>query len=191
MPPDHLGVAYEDVSFTTSDGLELEGWYVPSRNGAAVIAFPGATDRRSRPGCSPGTATACCSSTAAARAAARASPTPGAGAASKDIKAAIAFLSAGPDVDPGRIGGIGLSVGGELMLETAAETDALAAVVSEGAGARSLHGGHGPGRTAGREVALGVPLTALKTAAIAVFSNQTPPANLKDLVGQIAPRPCS
>ena len=36
-----LGVASEDVRFTTSDGLELEGWYVPSRNGAAVIAFPG------------------------------------------------------------------------------------------------------------------------------------------------------
>ena len=26
---------------TTSDGLRLAGWYVPSRNGAAVIAFPG------------------------------------------------------------------------------------------------------------------------------------------------------
>ena len=55
-----------------------------------------------------------------------------------DIKAAIAFLRRRPDVDPGRIGGLGLSVGGEMMLETAAETDALAAVVSEGAGARSF-----------------------------------------------------
>ena len=36
-----LGVAYENVKFETSDGLELEGWYVPSKNGAAVIAFPG------------------------------------------------------------------------------------------------------------------------------------------------------
>ena len=25
----------------TSDGVKLAGWYVPSRNGAAVIAFPG------------------------------------------------------------------------------------------------------------------------------------------------------
>ena len=41
VPPDHLGVAHENVTFTTGDGLELEGWYVPSRNGAAVIAFPG------------------------------------------------------------------------------------------------------------------------------------------------------
>src|SRR3954464_1414558 len=26
VPPNHLGVAYEDVKFTTSDGLELKGW---------------------------------------------------------------------------------------------------------------------------------------------------------------------
>ena len=41
VPPNHLGVAYENVSFTTGDGLELQGWYIPSRNGAAVISFPG------------------------------------------------------------------------------------------------------------------------------------------------------
>ena len=36
-------------------------------------------------------------------------------------------------MDPERIGGLGLSVGGELMLQAAAETDAIKAVVSEGA----------------------------------------------------------
>ena len=41
VPAADLGAPHEDVSFTTSDGLELHGWYVPSRNGAAVIAFPG------------------------------------------------------------------------------------------------------------------------------------------------------
>ena len=28
-------------SFTTTDGLRLEGWFVPSRNGATVIVVPG------------------------------------------------------------------------------------------------------------------------------------------------------
>src|SRR5262245_14560070 len=41
VPENQLGAAYEDVSFETSDDLTLKGWYVPSKNGAAVISFPG------------------------------------------------------------------------------------------------------------------------------------------------------
>ncbi len=41
VPDAALGAEHEDVEFTTSDGLRLEGWFVPSRNGATVIAFPG------------------------------------------------------------------------------------------------------------------------------------------------------
>ena len=134
----NLGARYERVSFTTSDGLELAGWYVPSKNGAAVIAFPGRNgpqaqtrmlvrhgygvllfDRRGQ-GESEG------------------DPHGFGWEGEKDIKAAIAFLQRRPDVDPERIGGLGLSVGGELMLQAAAETDALKAVVSEGAGSRSV-----------------------------------------------------
>jgi hypothetical protein len=39
----NLGAAHKGVAFRTSDGLMLRGWYVPSKNGAAVIAFPGRT----------------------------------------------------------------------------------------------------------------------------------------------------
>ena len=41
VPTPNLGATPENVSFTTSDGLRLEGWFIPSRNGATVIAFPG------------------------------------------------------------------------------------------------------------------------------------------------------
>src|SRR3954469_15335340 len=41
VPAAHLGVAYEDVTLRTDDGLHLRGWYVPSRNGAAVMVYPG------------------------------------------------------------------------------------------------------------------------------------------------------
>src|SRR4051812_10577542 len=41
VPANDLRVPNETVHFRTRDGLELEGWYIPSRNGAAVIAFPG------------------------------------------------------------------------------------------------------------------------------------------------------
>jgi fermentation-respiration switch protein FrsA (DUF1100 family) len=115
-------------------------------------------------------------------------PTSGGWGGGKDITAAIAFLERRPAVDAGRIGGIGLSVGGELMLETAAETEALRAVVSEGAGARTFSEDMDQD-VSGVEKWLGAPLSAIKTASIAVFSDQSPPANLRDLVGRIAPRP--
>ena len=41
------GLAYEDVTFSTADGVELSGWYVPSRNGAAVVLLHGAGSTRS------------------------------------------------------------------------------------------------------------------------------------------------
>jgi hypothetical protein len=38
-----LGVPYESVTVTTSDSLELAASYVPSKNRAAVVLYPGAT----------------------------------------------------------------------------------------------------------------------------------------------------
>ena len=56
----------------------------------------------------------------------------------RDIHAAVEYLQSRPDVDPDRIGGIGLSVGGEMMIQAAAESPALRAIVSEGASGRSV-----------------------------------------------------
>jgi hypothetical protein len=188
VPANDLGVASENVTFTTGDGLKLHGWYVPSRNRAAVIAFPGRKgpqkqtrmlarhgygvllfDRRGE-GESDG------------------EPNSWGWGGDEDVKAAIAYLRRRPDVDPARIGGIGLSVGGEMMLETAAETDALKAVVSEGAGARAFSD-EMDHDVSGAEAAFAAPFFAIKTAAVAVFSNQSPATNLKHVVGRIAPRP--
>jgi uncharacterized protein len=185
VPPDRLGVAHEDVTFETADGLELEGWYVPSKNGAAVIAFPGRNgpqaktrmlarhgygvllfDRRGE-GRSDG------------------EPNSWGWGGEADIKAAIAYLQRRPDVDPDRIGGIGLSVGGEMMIEAAAETDELAAVVSEGAGARSMAEDMDQDVSALEKYTLGGLMSVAKTAAVAVSSNQAPPANLKDLAADV------
>ena len=187
VPTPELGTAYEEVSFTTSDGLELRGWYIPSKNRAAVIAFPGRSgpqrparmlarhgygvllfDRRGE-GESEG------------------DPNILGWKGERDVRAAVEFLRGRPDVDPGRIGGIGLSVGGEMMIEAAAESEGLAALVSEGAGIRSV-----------RE-ALAIPGTRMKieatlahavvTPAVALFSNSLPPASLVDLSERIAPPP--
>jgi uncharacterized protein len=185
VPANQLGVAYENVSFRTSDGLKLQGWYVPSRNGAAVISFPGRNgpqkparilarhgygvllfDRRGE-GRSEG------------------KPNAWGWRGTPDIAAAITFLQHRPDVDPGRIGGIGLSVGGEMMIEAAAESTALKAIVSEGASSRSVRDElANPGSN--WQSILG---NGFATAATALFTNNLPPQSLKSLVPQIVPRP--
>jgi uncharacterized protein len=187
VPDNDLRVAYEDVSFRTSDGLKLVGWYIPSKNGAAVIAFPGRKgpqekarmlarhgygvllfDRRGE-GKSEG------------------EPNSWGWGGTKDVKAAVAYLQRRPDVEPGRIGGLGLSVGGEMMLDAASNTKALAAVVSEGAGARVFSEEMDQDLPSFEKATNAVPAW-IKQASIAVFSNQSPPTNLKELVPKIAPR---
>src|SRR5690606_29527710 len=54
-----------------------------------------------------------------------------------DVAAATAFLSDRPDVDGGRIGVVGMSMGGEEALGATADNDSIKAVVAEGATARS------------------------------------------------------
>jgi dienelactone hydrolase len=183
VPEATLGAPHENVSFRTGDGLELKGWYVPSKNGAAVIAFPGRTgprahtrmlvrhgygvllfDRRGE-GESDGDSNLL-----------------GWGG-DEDILGAIEFLQQRDDVDPGRIGGIGLSVGGELMLQAAGETDELAAVVSEGAGTRmyseqfeEFHGW---------QKLLNAPQMVMLSAGTALFSSTAPPPNLTDVAPKI------
>jgi hypothetical protein len=187
VPADELGVPHEDVTFTTSDGLTLRGWYIPSRNGAAVVDFPGrlGTQAHARMLARHGYGVLLFDRRGEGR-------SEGGGnllgwGGDRDIIAAVDWLKRQPDVDPDRIGGIGLSVGGELMLEAAAKDPDLAAVVSEGAGARQFEEDRkalaGPGFWAMS------PAFALLNASVAVFSDTAPPESLFDLVPRIAPRP--
>ena len=41
--PSHVGLAFEDVSFTTADGKALHGWFVPGRNEVTWLWFHGNT----------------------------------------------------------------------------------------------------------------------------------------------------
>jgi uncharacterized protein len=187
VPPARLGAPHEDVRLHTSDGLELRGWYVPSRNRAAVIVFPGRTgsQRQARMLARHGYGVLLYDRRGEGQS--EGDPNSWGWDFDKDIRAGLAFLERRADVDPDRIGGLGLSVGGEMLLQTAAETDELAAVVAEGAGARTL----------GEELDDVAGLAKLPTAlsygardlANSVLQDRRPPDNLIDLVPRIAPRP--
>jgi uncharacterized protein len=83
------------------------------------------------------------------------------------------------------IGGLGLSVGGELMLQTAAETPKLRAVVSEGAGRRSLREQlHVPGAARWLPIG-GAAFWSVMTVTTMVLANEGPPPDLLDLVRRI------
>jgi fermentation-respiration switch protein FrsA (DUF1100 family) len=187
VPPAQLGAAHEDVTLQTSDGLELEGWYVPSRNGAAVIVFPGRGGTRKQARMLARNGYGVLLYDRRGEGASEGDPNGWGWDFDKDIRAGIAFLEQREDVEPGRIGGLGLSVGGEMLLQTAAETSDLAAVVSEGAGARTV--AEEVSDAEGFEKATAFLTYLTRDAANAVFSNQAPPQHLKELVPQIAPRP--
>jgi pimeloyl-ACP methyl ester carboxylesterase len=132
-----LSIPHLEVGIETADGRELSGWYVPSKNRAAVLLSHGSGGSRERVA-------------AHVRMLARhgygvlALDNPGNGEseghsnglgdnAQPAVDAGIAWLSRRGDVDPQRIAGFGTSLGGEVLLEAAAREPRLRAVVSDGA----------------------------------------------------------
>jgi fermentation-respiration switch protein FrsA (DUF1100 family) len=139
--PVALGPSGRQVDFTTADGVRLSGWYVPPLEGkvaivrhgsgstssdvsrqAAVLARSGygvlLTDARGH-GHSQGTAMDF------------------GWYGESDIEAAIDFLVLQPEVDSSRIAIVGMSMGGEEAIGAAGSDDRIAAVVAEGATART------------------------------------------------------
>jgi alpha/beta superfamily hydrolase len=130
---------YETVRFTASDGVDLEGWYRPSENGASVLMLSGGGSNRRGTlrhaemlvrhgygvlvydprgsGDSGGTVNSY-----------------GWGW-EKDAAAALDFLATRDDVEPGRVGALGLSTGADIAIDIAARRTDVAAVVADGAAA--------------------------------------------------------
>jgi dienelactone hydrolase len=133
--PADLGLDYEDVSLHSGDGVLLAGWYIPSQNGAAVLLLHGYGAHRGEvldraallAGHGYGTLLYD----------ARASGESGGELRSfgwadvDDVRAALAYLQAREDVEPGRLGILGFSIGGQIALRATAEMEALRAVVAE------------------------------------------------------------
>lgn len=128
------GFAYEDPTLQTTDGFELKGWYLPTHNGAAIILLHGYGGSRlemlSRAellarhgygvlwydergsGESGGTRTFGWRD-------------------AQDVPLALNYLQNKAEIDPQRIGLLGFSIGGQIALRAASQTDRIRAVVAE------------------------------------------------------------
>ena len=182
VPAADLGAAYEEVEFERATGSCLKGWYIESQNGAAVISFPGRARSQKRAKLLARHGYGVLLFDRRGEGESEGDPNLFGWQGERDVHAAVEFLQGRPDVDPERIGGIGLSVGGEMMIEAAAESTALKAIVSEGASGRSVRDElANPGGRWQELIGNGV-----ATAATALFTDNVPPADLQSLVPKIS-----
>jgi pimeloyl-ACP methyl ester carboxylesterase len=129
------GLAYEEVTLTTNDSLALRGWYIPSHNQAAVIVLHGYGGNRLE---------------MLTRAVTLAQHGYGvllyderASGESDgeqrtfgwldagDVPMALSFLRQRSDVDPNRMGILGFSIGGQIALRAAGQSEQIRAIVAE------------------------------------------------------------
>jgi pimeloyl-ACP methyl ester carboxylesterase len=138
--PRDKGLAYRDVRFRTTDGVTLSGWYVPARNGAAVVLLHGASSTRSAVLdhaavlARHGYGVLLYDARGHGGSTGRAMDFGWYG--DLDVAGAVSFLAAREEVDPDRIGAVGMSMGGEQVVGAAAADDRIRAVVAEGATGR-------------------------------------------------------
>jgi uncharacterized protein len=131
-----LGAPKRAVTLTTSDGLRLRGWYVPSRNGAAVAVIHGTGSNRlgvadhARLLARHGYGVLLFDLEGHGQSDGRSTSLPG--RFQGDADAALAYLRSRPDVRAGRIGVIGVSLGGEVAIHAAARRPGWRATVLEG-----------------------------------------------------------
>ncbi len=139
-PASTLGIpGARNVTFPASDGVRLVGWYVPGKNGAAVMLLHGSHVSRA-------------STVTHLRMLAQAGytvlaydarghgqsdgPTNTLGwTEDDDIAGAVTFLRHQPGVNPARIAALGLSMGAMDALRAATDGIPLRAVIADGAGA--------------------------------------------------------
>jgi uncharacterized protein len=189
--PADLGMAYEDVTLRTDDGVRLAAWYVPSTNGAAVVLMAGAGGVRSDEvdhaavlarhgygvllldvrghGDSDGDAMLWGWHGAA------------------DVRAAVDHLLGRPDVTGGRIAAMGMSMGAEEAIDAIGVDPRVRAVVAEGAS------GQGPGSEGADEAGLagwlGSYFEWTTTSLTDLMTSADQPLKLRDSIAQAAPRP--
>lgn len=133
--PADRGMAFENVSVTTADGLRLAGWFIPSFRREAVMLVHGYKDHR---GNLLGVADILrrkgfqvLAVTVRAHDESEGELISFGVREMQDLRAWLSWLQARAGVDPARIGLFGVSMGGTLAIQFASEQSAMAAVVAD------------------------------------------------------------
>ena len=193
IAPADVGLSYEEVTLLADDGIRLRGWYVPSTNGAAIIAIHGldgnrahmipymrflaeqgygllAFDMRAH-GESDGDKFA------------------RGWESDLDVLAAVRYLETRGDVEAGRIGALGLSAGANAALYGAARTDQIRAIVADGTGLVRTEDALGPLLPEVRPLFFMVPMNWMYHKMVELFSGAPAGPPIKEQLPLISPRP--
>ena len=191
VTPARYGLGYQDVVFRTVDGVRLSAWYIPPRNGAAVVLLPGAGSTR--------TAVLGQAAVLARHGyGALLVDTRGHGRSgghamdfgwwgNRDLVGAVSFLDRQSGVRADKIAVLGESMGGEQALAAAGSDPRIRAVVAEGATGQQL-ADHGwlPGGTEG---ALQRGMEWVMYSAAGLISGAPRPMSIPDAVRAAGGRP--
>jgi uncharacterized protein len=140
--PARYGLTYQNVGFRAADGVRLSAWYIPARNGAAVLVLPGSGSTRTAVLgqaavlARHGYGTLLLDGRGHGRSGGHAMDFGWWGG--RDIAAAVSFLGRQPGVHAGKIAVLGESMGGEQALAAMGSNPRIRAVVAEGATGQQL-----------------------------------------------------
>jgi len=189
--PAAYGLAYRNVAFRAADGVRLSAWYIPPRNGAAVLVLPGAGSTR---------AAVLSQGAVLARHGYGALLLDGRGHGRSgghtmdfgwwggpDITAAVSFLDRQPGVRHGKIALLGESMGGEQALAAMGTDPQIRAAVGEGVTGQQLadHGWMMHGITG----VLDTGMEWVQYTAAGLISGAPRPMSIPDAIRAAAPRP--
>jgi pimeloyl-ACP methyl ester carboxylesterase len=189
--PAAYGLAYRDVGFRTADGVRLSAWYIPPRDGAAVLLLPGSGSTR---------AAVLGQAAVLARHGYGALLLDGRGHGrsgghamdfgwwgGRDITAALSFLGRQTGVQAGKIAVVGESMGGEQALAALGADPRIRAVVAEGVTGQQL-ADHG-WRLHGITGVLDRGTEWVQYTAAGLLSGAPQPMPIRDAIRAAAPRP--
>jgi len=185
-----LNLPHQTVTFPAADGTKLGGWYIPSKNRAAVIVIHGGGGdrtgslRHARLLSSLGYGVLLYDSRG--RGTSEGDPNAQGWTWQDDVSGAIAFMRGRREVDPNRIGALGLSTGADVLIEAAVKHPGLNAVIADGSTVRSLADFR---RSKTGDLISGLPYWAVTYGTIEILDQSVPGPPLAKLAGEVPPTP--